>query len=75
MDGLKHKILVHVIREDNDDVNPFYRYVTFFPPRVGDEIRIKDREFYTVMSVVWCLDEQEHFNTRLNIGVEPIKGG
>lgn len=39
-------------------------------PRAGDEIRMSGERYYTVKSVVWCLDEDRHEGQRVNIGVE-----
>ena len=39
-------------------------------PRVGDEIRLWEDKFYTVIHVVWVFDEPECPMQRVNIGVD-----
>lgn len=29
-----------------------------YMPRAGDELRVKDGEFFRVVRIVWCLDEK-----------------
>lgn len=41
-------------------------------PRVGDEIRLSENDYYKVTSVVWVFDEPENEQTRVNIGVLPV---
>jgi hypothetical protein len=72
MSANKQTILVHVIRQDNDDTDYFYRYHTYFAPKIGDEIRIAEKQLYKIKTVVWCLDELDNPYTRLNIGVVPV---
>ena len=38
-------------------------------PRIGDEIRIAENTFYKVVTVIWCMDENDATYERANIGV------
>lgn len=42
-------------------------------PRVGDELRASDKKFYTVVRLVWCLDESDEFGQRVNIELKRAK--
>ncbi len=42
-------------------------------PNVGDELRASPKSFYTVVSIVWCLDEKDEFGQRVNIGIKKSK--
>jgi len=42
-------------------------------PRLGDEIRLPCERYYTVIRVVWCLDEDSYEGQRVNIGVVAVE--
>jgi len=68
----KNKVQLHIIRSDVEVQTEVARHLSYFVPRVGDEIRLREGEFYTVTLVVWCFDEPDHPFTRVNIGAELI---
>lgn len=42
-------------------------------PPIGAELRNSEKDFYKVVSVVWCLDEKRLMGQRVNIGIEKVK--
>jgi len=63
-----HNTYLHIIA--NDDV--LERHYVNHVPRVGDEIRTGDEEFWTVTRVVYVYDEPDSPYDRANILVEPV---
>jgi hypothetical protein len=43
-----------------------------FVPNVGDEVRIKDGEYFKVTLVVWVLDEDDSPYQRVNVGLADV---
>lgn len=66
----KTRFHVHIIeiKSGKHLLRPIMRSV----PRVGDELRISDKNYWKVNSVIWCLDEDDSPYTRINLGVEKI---
>lgn len=64
------KIRIHYIDEDSQKL--IYDKLSFYVPRVGDEIRFAENEFFKVKYIVWCYDEVG-FYERVNILIDKIK--
>lgn len=47
--------------------------VSYFAPRVGDEIRLPIDNFYKVERLVWVFDEDDNIYSRLNVAVSKIQ--
>jgi len=56
---------IHFVKEGGSLIVHY----TNFVPRVGDEIRIKEDEYYEVTLIVWIFDEPECPITRVNVGI------
>ena len=50
-----------------------YRGLILNIPRVGDECRFKDGEYWKVTCVIHVYDEDDHPYHRVNIGLEKLK--
>lgn len=70
VEEMKNKILAHLINIVSGKL--IAQKTIFYVPRVGDEIRLSEKEFYLVVKVVWCYDEDSVFS-RVNIGIKKIK--
>ena len=64
---------MHVIRSDIKSDTVIKIYLTNHAPRLGDEIRLGDGEYYKVTHAIWCLDEPDLPLERLNLGVAKVK--
>jgi len=45
----------------------------FHVPNVGNEIRLRNGEYYSVKRIVWVYDEPEHVHSRVNIEIKQIE--
>lgn len=68
----KEKIQAHIV--DIAEQRVISRPVLWQAPSVGDEIRLGERLFFKVETLVWVFDEPEcPYAQRLNIGVRRIE--
>ena len=60
-------VVVHFIDPERKGI--FSRREAAHVPRVGDELRFNDEQFFVVERVVWCYDEKE--SQRANVEIKP----
>ena len=73
MIDLEQRTKVHVIDENLPTGKDMIRRMTMiFIPRVGDELRFGENDFYKVTKLVWIYDEPDCPMQRLNIGVVKV---
>ncbi len=64
------QVHLHIYAGPEEDAKLLTKLYVFNPPRLGDEIRIKDR-VYKVMMLIWCYDEEVDYE-RMNLRVEAL---
>ena len=62
---MDRKVLIHFILENKIRMKVSANFV----PRLGEEVRMSDNEFYEVGQVVWAMDEPDALYERVNIGL------
>ena len=60
----------YCIKERGQAVKMYAERTIHHVPRVGDELRFNNTEFYVVTKVLWAMDEPEYPRERCNITME-----
>jgi hypothetical protein len=68
----KEKLHIHIIEIKSG--KHLARPIMHHCPSVGDELRLGEKKYFKVVLRIWVFDEEESPFTRINIGVEAIKG-